>query len=121
MPHDNELNEDATDFGRFGPLVSYPFNPESYEFDTSNELTEDDDTLAPELRRFYPELLNWSSRSLATAWRTYSQRVGLVTEEYVCVREPNFLAFLYVNQQGWRVDEHRWIEALERAVTELWK
>ena len=69
--------------------------------------------LATELKRFYPELLNWPDKSLATAWRSYSQKVGLVTEEYVCVREPNFLAFLYVNQEGWPTDEKRWIETLD--------
>ncbi|HXI25265.1 MAG TPA: hypothetical protein VNG71_15485 [Pyrinomonadaceae bacterium] len=118
---DDDLNDDSTGYERFNPLVSYGFDPRAYDFDTSNELTEDDDTLATELKRFYPELLNWPNRALATAWRNYSQRVGFVTEEFVCVREPNFLAFLYVNQETWPIDEERWIEILDRALNELWK
>ena len=118
---DDDLNDEPADYERFKPLVHYAFDPLVYDFDSSNELTEDDDTIATELKRFYPELLSWPNRSIATAWRDYSKRVGLVTEEFVCVREPNFLAFLYVNQEAWPIDEERWMETLDSAVVELWK
>jgi hypothetical protein len=118
---DDDLNDQAAGYERFSPLISYPFDPNAYDFDTSTEVTEDDETLAIELKRFYPEFVDWQDKSLATAWRSYSQRVGSVTEEYVCLRDPSFLAFLYVNQEAWPIDEERWIEILDRAVNELWQ
>ena len=83
---DYELNDEANGKEHLSLLVSYKFNAQPFDFETATELTEDDDTLSSALRLYYPELRNRPDRSLATAWRTYSQRVGLVTEEYVCVR-----------------------------------
>jgi hypothetical protein len=117
----HNFGEQSPEFDRFTKRISYSFSPKLYNFETSSELTEDDAILAIELRHYYPELKDWPNIPLATAWRSYSQKVGLVTEEYVCVREPNFLAFLYVIQEGWQVDENQWIDNLNQAVAFLWK
>jgi hypothetical protein len=106
---------------RFSVLLNYPFAFEAYDYDSSTLVTENDQVLANEIKRFYPELRKWPDRCLSTAWRLYSKAVGLDGEEYVCMREPNFLSFLYANQEGWQVDEDRWVETFDRAAKELWQ
>lgn len=113
--------EDKTDYELYAGTLNYSFDPRQYETRSAAERgIEEDKVLAAEIKRYYPELRGWEVVPLARAWRCYSKDVCSIDEEYVCVRTPDFLAYLYIVQENLDISEKSWLSAVQEAVNILW-
>jgi hypothetical protein len=113
-------NESVSLYGLYTAQVRYDFASDKYATSAAPASLAYDEALAQELKSYFPELGAWASIALANAWRAYSKDVGLVDEEYVCVRTPDFLGYLFVIQEGWELSSSEWITAVDAAVKILW-
>lgn len=122
MLDDEFLDEnEPTDYDLYTGRIAYGFDPNQYAVNPGNaEISAEEQQLAAEIKRFFPELANWGAGELVKAWRSYSQDVCLIDEEFVCVRTPDFLAYLYVVQEGWNLADRTWLNAVQEAVNILW-
>lgn len=122
MPDDEySEEEEATEYDLYTSTLDYKFDPHPYSVTAGEEAIEEDEhLLAAEIKRFYPELIDWEVKALTTAWRSYSRDVCLIDEEYVCVRTPDFLAYLFVIQEGWDPAGRPWLGVVQEAVNILW-
>jgi hypothetical protein len=118
--NDEFFDERKTDLGLYSRLLDYQFKHELYSNASSIEDMSYERAMADEIKRFYPELTDWPHRCLTEAWRRYSRDVCLIDEEYVCMRSPDFLSYLFIVQESWQVDNGKWIEAVQSAVRLLW-
>jgi hypothetical protein len=117
-----EFNEeDETNYKLYTQTLNYRFDPQRYVIQTADENDiEEDRVLATEIKRYYSELNDWEAKPLVRAWRRYSEDVCSIDEEYVCVRTPDFLAYLYVVQEEWFLGDKTWLELVQEAVNILW-
>jgi hypothetical protein len=118
---DDELfNEDESYYELYTRLLDYKFDHSPYRDALITVDINYERAMAGEIKRFYPELIDWPNECLSEAWRRYSRDVCLIDEEYVCVRSPDFLSYLFIVQENWQVDGGRWIEAVQSAAKLLW-
>lgn len=112
--------EEDTDLALYKGLVLYEFDTRCYSTSQHRHPKKQDEIISTEVKKYYPELLTWQSSEVAAAWRNYSRDVCLIDEEYICMRSPTFLAYLYIVQEKWPIERGRWFPAIDRAIGILW-